>query len=190
MKPQIKQYKAYTRNFDMALFQLANNRGSIFNLTVQQFQKDQKKAAAIQEAEGKILFWKKCKKEAKQEGLNKKYLNDVEAEIEYLEDVIKYGGNKENDDVNAHENNDIKQVARKIKSQTKSGDATYSETDIIFALNCFKENYRQSKNYTDIYSLIREDEKCSPSLRPEKANKAMLRWFHIYEKETGITLKD
>lgn len=88
----------------MSLFQAASQRASYRESKFNQFQEEQKKVEKIQETEDKILFWKKCQKEAKQtgwlsrlKGLNKKYLKDVEAEIEYLEEVIKYGGNSGGD---------------------------------------------------------------------------------------------
>lgn len=81
------------------------------------------------------------------------------------------------------------EVARDIKNDTLSGDDTYSESDISFALKVFWDNYKEAKTYKDIQRKIRNDNDCPEILKHEKAYKRMLHWFHKLEDKAGVKLK-
>jgi hypothetical protein len=99
---------------------------------------------------------------------------------------------KESQTSNAENKNELtepSQVARAIKSNTKSKDKTYSVADITFALEVFLKNYKDAFDYKEVCEIAKESKGCPDVLKHEKAYKRMLSWFHTFEDEAGIKLK-
>ncbi|GEM_PF-3475074 len=125
------------------------------------FQANQKKAEQLDNLLERILFWKKCLKEAKQkQGFNKKYRNQIKAEIAYLEEKMELSKRETQKSKNDSDN-----------STKENESKSYPLIDEFVTLFC--EDTKYSKNAVRTY-LIEWQKRENISSQRAKSKKAAI----------------